>query len=48
MDTKLTGDIAEQVAILYGLRQGWGVLKPIGDRLTYDLVYDIGGVLVKV
>jgi hypothetical protein len=48
MDTKLKGDIAEQAAILYGLKQGWGVLRPIGDRLAYDLVYDIGGVLVRV
>jgi len=48
MDTKLRGDIAEQAAILYGLKQGWGVLKPIGDRLPYDLVYDIGRALIKV
>jgi hypothetical protein len=48
MDTKLKGDIVEQTAVLHGLRQGWGVLKPIGDRLPYDFVYDIGGVLVKV
>jgi len=47
MDTKLKGDIAEQAAILYGLKQGWGVLKPVGDRLPYDLAYDIDGVLVK-
>lgn len=48
MDTKLRGDIAEQAAILHGLRQGWGVLRPIGDRLPYDLVYDIGGALIKI
>lgn len=48
MDTKLRGDIAEQAAILRGLKYGWGVLRPIGDRLPYDLVYDIGGALIKV
>ena len=48
MDTKLTGDIAEQAAVLHALKQGWGVLKPVGDRLPYDLVFDIAGVLVKI
>jgi hypothetical protein len=48
MDTKLKGDIAEQAVILYALKQGWGVLKPIGDRLPYDLVFDINNVLVKI
>ncbi|MFN4144747.1 MAG: group I intron-associated PD-(D/E)XK endonuclease [Runella sp.] len=48
MDTKLKGDIAEQATILYALKQGWGVLKPVGDRLPYDLVFDINGKLIKV
>lgn len=48
MSTKLKGDIAEQAAILQALEHGWGVLKPIGDRLGYDLVFDIAGVLLKV
>jgi len=48
MDTKLKGDIAEQAAILRGLKRGWGVLKPIGDRLPYDLVFDVSGTLLKV
>jgi hypothetical protein len=48
MNTKLKGDIAEQAAILHALKRGWGVLKPIGDRLPYDLVFDINGALVKV
>ena len=48
MDTKLKGDIAEQATILYALKQGWGVLRPIGDRLPYDLVFDIGEKLVKI
>ena len=48
MDTKLKGDIAEQAAILQALKRGWGVLKPIGDRLPYDLVFDVEGVLIKM
>ncbi|NJP10162.1 MAG: endonuclease [Leptolyngbyaceae cyanobacterium RU_5_1] len=48
MDTKLKGDIAEQAAILHALKQGWGVLKPVGDRLPYDLIFGVLGILVKV
>ncbi|MEO7002056.1 MAG: group I intron-associated PD-(D/E)XK endonuclease [Ktedonobacterales bacterium] len=48
MDTKLRGDIAEQAAILHALKRSWGVLKPVGDRLPYDLVFDVGSALVKI
>ena len=48
MDTKLKGDIAEEAAILQALKRGWGVLKPIGDRLSYDLIFDVQGALVKI
>ena len=48
MDTKLKGDIAEQAVILEALQHGWGVLKPVGDRLAYDLVLDIHGRLVRI
>lgn len=48
MDTKLKGDIAEQAVILYALQQGWEVLKPIGDRLPYDLVLEVENVFVKI
>ena len=48
MDTKLKGDIAEQAVILYALKRGWGVAKPIGDRMPYDLVLDINGTLIKL
>jgi hypothetical protein len=48
MDTKLKGDIAEQAAILEALKRGWGVLRPVGDRLPYDLAFDVDGCLVKV
>ncbi len=48
MDTKLKGDIAEQAVILHALKQGWGVLKPVGDRLPYDMVFDIAGKFIKI
>lgn len=48
MSTKLVGDIAEQAAILRLLEYGWGVSKPVGDRLPYDLIADINGKLVKL
>ena len=48
MSTKLKGDIAEQAVTLKALKMGWEVLKPIGDRLPYDLVFDIGNQLVRV
>lgn len=48
MDTKLKGDIAEQAVALKALQFGWGVLNPIGDRLPYDLVFDINGKLLKI
>ncbi|MGH7208387.1 MAG: group I intron-associated PD-(D/E)XK endonuclease [Nitrospiraceae bacterium] len=48
MSAKLKGDITEQAAILHALKRGWGVLKPIGDRLSYDLVFDVHSTLVKV
>jgi len=48
LDTNLKGDIGEQAAILQALKRGWGVLKPIGDRLPYDLVFDVNGTLIKV
>jgi len=48
MDTKLKGDVAEEAAVLKALRCGWGVLRPVGDRLAYDLVFDVSGTLVRV
>jgi hypothetical protein len=48
MDTKLKGDIAEQAAVLHALKRGWGVLKPFGDRLPYDLAFDVQGTLIKI
>jgi len=47
MNTKHRGDIAEQAAILEGLKRGWSVLRPVGDNRPYDLVFDVGGRFVK-
>ena len=48
MDTKQKGDIAEQSAIVQALKRGWGVIKPVGDRMPYYLVFDVDGVLTKI
>lgn len=48
MSTKLKGDIAEQAAVMKILQLGWGVSKPLGDRLPYDLIADLSGRLVKL
>ena len=48
MDTKARGDIAEQAAVFHAMKRGWAVLKPMGDRLPYDVVFDLDGVLVKI
>jgi hypothetical protein len=48
MNTKQRGDIAEQAVILHALNRGWNVLRPIGDNLPYDLVFEVDGRFVKV
>ncbi|MGE0103971.1 MAG: group I intron-associated PD-(D/E)XK endonuclease [Blastocatellales bacterium] len=48
MNTKLKGDIAEQSAVLQALKRGWGVSVPLGDRLPYDLIFDVSSVLVRI
>jgi len=48
MNTKLKGDIAEQAAVFQALKRGWGVLTPVGDRLPYDVVFDVEGTFVKI
>lgn len=40
MSTKAKGDIAEQMVVLAALKNGLPVLRPVGDRLPYDLVVD--------
>jgi hypothetical protein len=49
MDTKLKADIAESAVVTELLKRKFAVLKPIGDRLPYDLAIDLGkGQLIKL
>ncbi len=48
MDTKLKADIAESAVIMQLLKRGFKVLKPIGDRLAYDLAVDVGSRLLRI
>jgi hypothetical protein len=48
MDTKLKADIAESAVITELLKRGFRVLKPIGDRLPYDLALDLNGKLLRI
>ena len=48
MDTKLKADIAESATVTALLKRGFKVLKPVGDRLPYDLAIDINGKLIKL
>ncbi len=47
-NTKQKGDIAEQATVLIALKFGWGVSIPVGDRMPYDLIFDVDGVLFKI
>jgi len=46
--TKGKGDISECAVCLEAMKRGWEVLKPFGDKLPYDLVFDVSGFLVKI
>ncbi len=48
MDTKLKADIAESAVVTELLKRGFRVLRPIGDRLPYDLAVDVDGKLLRV
>jgi len=48
MDTKLKADIAESAVVTELLRRGFKVLRPLGDRLPYDLGIDIKGKLIRI
>jgi len=48
MDTKLKADIAESAVMTELLRRGFKVLKPVGDRLPYDLAVDAGNRLIRI
>ncbi len=48
MDTKLKSDIAESAVSTELLSRGFNVLKPVGDRLPYDIAVDIRGKLIRI
>lgn len=48
MDTKLKADIAESAVITELLKRGFNVLRPVGDRLPYDLAIDSKGKLIRI
>lgn len=48
MDTKLKADIAESAVVTELLKRGFKVLKPIGDRLPYDLAIDSNEKLLRI
>jgi hypothetical protein len=48
MDTKLKADIAESAVVTALLKRGLRVLKPIGDRLPYDLAVDLAGRVCRI
>ena len=48
IDTKLKADIGESAVITELLKRGFNVLKPVGDRLPYDLAIDVNGKLIRI
>ena len=48
MNTKLKADIAESAVITELLKRGFNVLKPVGDRLSYDLAVDVNKKLLRI
>ena len=48
MDTKLKADVAESAVVTELLKRGFRVLRPVGDRLPYDLALDCDGTLVRI
>lgn len=47
-DTKLCSDIAESAVATELLKRGFRVLRPVGDRLPYDLAIDRGRRLLRI
>ncbi len=48
MDTKLKADIAESAVATELLKRGFRVLRPVGDRLAYDLAVDLDRKLIRI
>jgi len=48
MDTKLKADVAEFALIVELLKRNYHVLKPVGDRLAYDVAIERNGRWAKI
>jgi hypothetical protein len=48
LTTDQKGSIAEAEIAAAAIRLGIGVLKPLSDGTRYDLVFDLGGALLRV
>ncbi len=48
METKLKADIAESAVVTELLKRGFRVLKPVGDRLPYDLALDCSDRFLRI
>jgi len=48
MDTKLKADIAESAVVTQLLKRELKVLRPVGDRLPYDLAVEYKGRLIRI
>ena len=48
MDTKLKADIAESAVLTELLKREFRVLRPVGDRLPYDLALDLGNRVCRI
>ncbi len=48
MDTKLKADVTESAVVTELLKRGFNVLRPVGDRLAYDLAIDYKGKFIRL
>lgn len=48
MNTKIKGDITEAMVTARALQAGYTVLKPVGDKDRYDLVFHIENQFLRV
>ena len=48
VDTKLKADVAESSVVTELLKRVFRVLKPVGDRLPYDLALDCDGKFLRI
>jgi prevent-host-death family protein len=47
-DTNYKGNVAEMVIATAAMKLGVDVMKPLGEHTRYDLIFDLGGRLLRV